>query len=103
MTVLRPPASGSFVQAAAAAQAGVSVISPNIGRIGDFYQRNPGAIRNPRVGALPQHAPHPIPAPCSERPAACCTFFCSERTAACCSTFAGSALLHAAQGIPAPY
>lgn len=39
----------SFVQAAAAAQAGVSVISPNIGRIGDFYARNPGAIRNPRV------------------------------------------------------
>jgi len=38
----------SFVQAAAAAQAGVSVISPNIGRIGDFYARNPGAIRNPR-------------------------------------------------------
>lgn len=38
----------SFVQAAAAAQAGISVISPNIGRIGDFYQRNPGAIRNPR-------------------------------------------------------
>lgn len=38
----------SFVQAAAAAQAGVSVISPNVGRIGDFYQRNPGAIRNPR-------------------------------------------------------
>lgn len=38
----------SFVQAAAAAQAGVSVISPNAGRIGDFYQRNPGAIRNPK-------------------------------------------------------
>ena len=39
----------SFVQAAAAAQAGVSVISPNVGRIGDFYHRNPGAIRNPKV------------------------------------------------------
>jgi transaldolase len=42
----------SFVQAAAAAQAGVSVISPNVGRIGDFYQRNPGAIRNPKVHLL---------------------------------------------------
>lgn len=29
----------------------MSVISPNVGRIGDFYQRNPGAIRNPRVGS----------------------------------------------------
>lgn len=44
--------SRSFVQAAAAAQAGVSVISPNVGRINDFYQRNPGAIRDPRVGLL---------------------------------------------------
>ncbi len=62
VTAICPPAPGSFVQAAAAAQAGVSVISPNIGRIGDFYQRNPGAIRNPRVGAPSQPAPYPIPA-----------------------------------------
>lgn len=36
----------SFVQAAAAAQAGVSVIQPNVGRIGDYYIKNPGAIRD---------------------------------------------------------
>lgn len=38
----------SFVQAAAAAQAGVSVIQPNIGRLGDWYTKHPGAIRNPK-------------------------------------------------------
>lgn len=39
----------SFVQAAAAAQAGASVIQPNVGRIGDYYTKNPGAIRDPKV------------------------------------------------------
>lgn len=38
----------SFVQAAAAAQAGASVIQPNIGRLGDWYTKHPGAIRNPK-------------------------------------------------------
>eukprot|EP00884_Botryococcus_braunii_P009450 jgi/Botrbrau1/18506/Bobra.0072s0084.2 len=38
----------SFVQAAAAAQAGVSVIQPNIGRLGDWYVKHPGVIRNPK-------------------------------------------------------
>ena len=42
----------SFVQAAAAAQAGASVIQPNVGRIGDYFTKNPGAIRDPKV-------PHP--------------------------------------------
>lgn len=41
----------SFVQAAAAAQAGVSVIQPNVGRIGDYYIKNPGAIRDHKVRA----------------------------------------------------
>lgn len=39
----------SFVQAQAAAQAGVSVIQPNIGRITDWYKRHPGYIKNQRV------------------------------------------------------
>ena len=46
----------SFAQAVAAAQAGVSVIQPNIGRLADWYKQNPGAIRDPRVrphAALP--------------------------------------------------
>lgn len=43
----------SFVQAAAAAQAGVSVIQINAGRIEDWYERNPGMIRDP---AAPREA-----------------------------------------------
>ena len=42
----------SFVQAAAAAQAGVSVIQPNIGRIEDWYNQHPGFIRDPMVRML---------------------------------------------------
>jgi hypothetical protein len=38
----------SFAQAAAAAQAGASVIQPNIGRLGDWYTKHPGVIRNPK-------------------------------------------------------
>ncbi len=34
----------SFVQGAAAAQAGVSVIQPNVGRIYDWYCRHPGVV-----------------------------------------------------------
>jgi len=37
----------SFVQGAAAAQAGVSVIQPNVGRTRDWYNKNPGVIRDP--------------------------------------------------------
>ncbi|KAK9792691.1 hypothetical protein WJX73_002290 [Symbiochloris irregularis] len=37
----------SFAQAAAAAQAGASVIQPNLGQLGDWFRRNPGAIRDP--------------------------------------------------------
>ncbi len=37
----------SVVQAAAAAQAGVSVLQPNLGRIREWYNKNPGAIRDP--------------------------------------------------------
>ena len=39
----------SFVQAQAAAQAGVSVIQPNVGRIMDWYKKHPGYIKNQRV------------------------------------------------------
>ncbi|CAL8466910.1 g6446 [Coccomyxa elongata] len=38
----------SFVQATAAAQAGVSVIQPNIGRLDDWYHKYPGVIRDPK-------------------------------------------------------
>jgi transaldolase len=38
----------SFVQAAAAAQAGASVIQPSVGRIETWYQQHPGVIRDPR-------------------------------------------------------
>lgn len=39
----------SFVQATAAAQAGVSVIQPNIGRLDDWYHKHPNVIRDPKV------------------------------------------------------
>ena len=61
----------SFVQAVAAAQAGVSVIQPNIGRLADWYKQNPGAIKDPRVSlrhapklVLPQHPPAYTPKLC---------------------------------------
>ena len=41
----------SFVQAQAAAQAGVSVIQPNVGRIMDWYKKHPGYIKNQRVSS----------------------------------------------------
>lgn len=37
----------SLVQAAAATQAGVSVISPNVGRTRDFFNKFPGIVRDP--------------------------------------------------------
>ncbi|KAF8072691.1 AL21 [Scenedesmus sp. PABB004] len=37
----------SFIQGVAAAQAGVSVVQPNVGRTRDFYNKNPGIIRDP--------------------------------------------------------
>jgi len=36
----------SFAQGAAAAQAGVSVVQPNAGRLLDWYNKNPGVIRD---------------------------------------------------------
>eukprot|EP00887_Chlorella_sp_A99_P006023 scaffold27.g6023.t1 len=39
----------SFVQGAAAAQAGVSVVQPNVGRLVDWYNRHPGMIRGPNA------------------------------------------------------
>jgi len=39
----------SFVQAAAAVQAGVSVIQINVGRLSDWYDRNPGVLRDPNA------------------------------------------------------
>ena len=44
----------SFVQAQAAAQAGVSVIQPNVGRIMDWYKKHPGYIKNLRVSHRPK-------------------------------------------------
>ena len=37
------------MQAVAAAQAGVSVIQPNIGRLHDWYVKHPGFPRDPKV------------------------------------------------------
>lgn len=37
----------SFVQTAAAAQVGTSVVQINVGRISDWYDRNPGVLRDP--------------------------------------------------------
>ena len=42
----------SYVQAAAAAQAGASVIQPNVGRLADYFRKNPGAVRDPEVQLL---------------------------------------------------
>ena len=38
----------SFVQAAAAAQAGVAVVQPNAGHLADWFRAHPNAIRDPR-------------------------------------------------------
>lgn len=38
----------SLVQGVAAAQAGVSVVQPNVGRVRDWYNRHPGVIRDPK-------------------------------------------------------
>lgn len=37
----------SFIQGVAAAQAGISVVQPNVGRTRDWYNKNPGIIRDP--------------------------------------------------------
>jgi hypothetical protein len=37
------------VQGAAAAQNGISVVQPNVGRLHDWYNRHPGVIRDPSV------------------------------------------------------
>jgi len=42
----------SFVQGVAAAQAGVSVVQPNVGRTRDWYNKHPGVIRDPHVRTL---------------------------------------------------
>ncbi|KAL4446251.1 hypothetical protein ABPG77_003058 [Micractinium sp. CCAP 211/92] len=39
----------SFVQGAAAAQSGISVVQPNVGRLHDWYNRHPGVIRDPNA------------------------------------------------------
>lgn len=41
----------SMVQGVAAAQAGVSVIQINMGRLQDWYNSHPGVIRDPQVKA----------------------------------------------------
>lgn len=38
----------SMVQGVAAAQAGTSVIQPNVGRVRDWYNKHPGVIRDPK-------------------------------------------------------
>ena len=41
----------SLVQGVAAAQAGVSVVQPNVGRTRDWFNKHPGVIRDPHVRA----------------------------------------------------
>lgn len=48
-SALPPPAPCSFVQGSAAAQSGISVVQPNVGRLHDWYNRHPGVIRDPNV------------------------------------------------------
>ena len=70
----------SFVQAVAAAQAGVSVIQPNIGRLHDWYVKHPGFPRNPKVRPY-----HPLSLCC-----ACCLHpRCSDGRAGLLSRYAG--------------
>mmetsp|Transcript_25893 Transcript_25893/g.56419 ORF Transcript_25893/g.56419 Transcript_25893/m.56419 type:complete len:389 (-) Transcript_25893:900-2066(-) len=38
----------SLVQGVAAAQAGASIVQPNVGRTRDWYNKNPGVIRDPK-------------------------------------------------------
>jgi hypothetical protein len=45
----------SFVQGVAAAQAGISVVQPNVGRTRDWYNKNPGVIRDPHVSTIKYH------------------------------------------------
>lgn len=40
----------SLAQGIAGAQAGASIVNANVGRTRDFYNRNPGLIRDPKVG-----------------------------------------------------
>ena len=54
----------SLVQAIAAAQAGASVIQPNIGRLDDWYAKHPGVIRDPKA-SRPAVAMHAALASCS--------------------------------------
>ena len=50
-------AARSFVQAVAAAQAGVSVIQPNIGRLHDSYVNHPGFPPDPKARPPPPRMP----------------------------------------------
>jgi len=49
---LHCPLHHSLVQGVAAAQAGVSVIQPNVGRTRDWYNQHPGVIRDPHVSLV---------------------------------------------------
>jgi hypothetical protein len=49
-------AARSFAQAVAAAQAGVSVIQPNIGRLHDWYVKHPGFPRDPKARPPAHHS-----------------------------------------------
>ena len=52
------PRARSFAQGAAAAQSGISVVQPNVGRLHDWYNRHPGVIRDPNVGLCTAAALH---------------------------------------------
>jgi transaldolase len=74
----------SFVQATAAAQAGISVIQPNIGRLDDWYHKHPGVIRDPKVKFLCTRLGHEpcIPPPCMQHSfsSSACTCGCLGAT-----------------------
>jgi len=47
----------SFTQGVAAAQAGASVVMPNVGRVRDWYRAHPNVPRDPKARARPRRRP----------------------------------------------
>ena len=75
------------MQAQAAAQAGVSVIQPNIGRIMDWYKQHPGYIKNQRVSWL-SFTPN-----LAQQPWIICMLFVCAGLSDCCRLVAAVVLL----------
>lgn len=80
----------SFAQAVAAAQAGVSVLQPNLGLLGDWYRQHPGAIRDPKVPD--EHAHNMYALPLHASPCLASSISCHQlgRQARHCQSFFGA-------------